>query len=83
MGEPPITRGAEAQAYIKVPVSTVDIVIVALRTGAEAVLDRDWAMFTARERREAEQFVQQIFHEPANTLEKLSASQFENPDELG
>ena len=78
-----ITGDDEAEARIQVPASIVDAVIAGLRAGADAVLDRDWSLFTLGEKREAEQFARETFYAPADALERLRRLQLENPDQIG
>ncbi len=63
--------------------SIVDAVIAGLRAGADAVLDRDWGLFTLGGKHEAEQFARETFYAPADALERLRLLQLKNPDQIG
>lgn len=65
------TSAAEHQPSIDVPQHLVHAAIGGLRSGADAVLDRDWDCYSLEERSDAERYAKTAFLQVADELERL------------
>ena len=80
VAEIPMTPDDESGPRVHVPASIVDAAVIGLRAGAEAILDRDWELFTPDEQLDAERFARETCHAPADALVAL---QLKHADQIG